>query len=442
MPSASRDGTRSCCSTTAQWADEATVRLLGRWQRDAAERPAHVLLVAAFRTEEVRSGDPLRSVSGHRLVLNPFGGPDGRALVESMAGRVPDAALDMVLRLSAGSPFMASAVLRGLVESGALFHDGQQWRTDAELMTGAQSSREAAAFLTSRLERLDADVLRLLSAGAVLGKEFDIELAAGLIAADPGAAVLSLQALRSRHLLWLDADGLVATFVHDKLREAVLGRLSGDDRRDLHARAARILAEHPDGASACDLAFHFHAAGDDRAALPYALSAAAEARARHALSAAEQQYRIAEAGVPDGDLDIKREVQIGLGDVLMLQGRYDDAARCFTVALEVAPGPVERAAIALRLGELAFKRGEVPESVNHLEGALRSLGRRHPRRRVTFLLWALWEGLVQALHCMLPRRLVQRRQLDEDAVVDILAARICSRLAYSNGFDRGPSSSG
>src|SRR3954451_2548845 len=420
-----------------QWADEATVRLLTRWQRDVAQQPAYALLVAAFRTEEVRASDPLRSASGQRLVLNPFGAPDVRALVESMAGRVPDQALHMVIHLSAGSPFMASAVVRGLAESGALFHDGQQWRVDDELMAGAQSSREAAAFLTNRLERLDPDVLRVLSAGAVLGKEFDVELAAGLIAADAGVALLSLQGLRSRHLLWLNADGLVATFVHDKLREALLGRLSPEERRDLHARAARILAEHPDGASAYDLAFHFHAGGDDRAALPYALSAASEARARHALSAAEQQYRIAEAGVTADDVDTTRDVQTGLGDVLMLQGRYEDAARCFTVAQEIAPGPVERAAIALRLGELSFKRGEVPESVEHLEGALRTLGRRHPRRRVTFLLWAVWEGLVQAFHCLLPRRVIQRRQLGEHATVDILAARICSRLAYSYWFSRG-----
>ena len=420
-----------------QWADEATIRLLARWQREVAEHPAHALVVAAFRTEEVRAGDPLRAVSRLRQVLSPFGPPDVRALVESMAGRVPEAALNVVLRLSAGSPFMASAILRGLVESGALFHDGQQWRADDELMSSAQSSREAAAFLTSRLERLEPTVLRLLGAGAVLGKEFDIELAAGLVGDDPGGAVLALQALRSRHLLWLDPDGLTATFVHDKLREALLGRLSAEERRELHARAAALLAEHPEGASAYDLAFHFHAAGDDQAALPYALAAAHEARARHALSAAEQQYRIAAAGVPASDLVTTGDVQTGLGDVLMLQGRYDEAARCFTTALKVAGGPLDRAAIALRLGELAFKRGEVPESVSHLEGALRSLGRRHPRRRVTFLLWAAWEGLVQAFHCLLPRRVVQRRALGDKAVVDILTARVCSRLAYSYWFSRG-----
>jgi signal transduction histidine kinase/tRNA A-37 threonylcarbamoyl transferase component Bud32 len=420
-----------------QWADEATITLLARWQREVSDRPSHVLMVAAFRTEEVRAGDPLRSVSRQRLVLSPFGPPDVRALVESMAGRVPDEALDVVLRLSAGSPFMASAVVRGLVEAGALFHDGQQWRADADLMADAQSSREAATFLTSRLERLEPDVLRLVGAGAVLGKQFDVELAAGLVGADPGASVLALQGLRSRHLLWLDAEDMVATFVHDKLRESLLNRLSAQQRRDLHARAAAILAEQPDGASAYELAFHFHAAGDDRAALPYALYAAGEARARHALGAAEQQYRIAAAGVPDTDVGTARDVQVGLGDVLMLQGRYDDAAACFTTALSIGSGPLQRAAIALRLGELAFKRGEVPESVEHLEGALRSLGRRHPRRPGVFLLWAGWEALVQAMHCLLPRRLVRRRDLDDDAVVDILAARVCSRLAYSYWFSRG-----
>ena len=354
-----------------------------------------------------------------------------------MAGRVPDEALTMVLRLSAGSPFMASAVLRGLVESGALFHDGQRWRTDRLLMAEAQSSREAAAFLTSRLDRLDPTVLGLVAAGAVLGKQFDIELAARLVGAEASDAMLSLQALRSRHLLWLDTDGLVATFVHDKLREALLERLTAGERRELHARAAALLAEHPGTASSYDLAFHFHAAGDDTAALPYALAAASEARARHALAAAEQQYRIAWAGVAADDIATSRDVQTGLGDVLMLQGRYAEAAECFTSALVIAKGSLERAGIALRLGELAFKRGEVPESITHLEGALRSLGRRVPHRRATVLLWALWEGLVQAIHCLLPRRLVRRRDLDERAVVDILAARICSRLAYSYWFSRG-----
>src|SRR5581483_6250864 len=51
-----------------QWADEATVRLLGRWQREHANTDSRrVVLVAAYRTEEVRRGDPLRAASDRRL---------------------------------------------------------------------------------------------------------------------------------------------------------------------------------------------------------------------------------------------------------------------------------------------------------------------------------------------------------------------------------------
>jgi signal transduction histidine kinase/tetratricopeptide (TPR) repeat protein len=411
------------------------VRLLARWERERIpDRSA--LVVAAYRSDEVKPVDPLRRVSAHRVSLSPFEADDVRALVESMAGRVPADALDVVTRLAAGSPFMASAILRGLVESGALFHDGHEWRTDPTLIETAQSSREAAVFLSQRLDLLDQRVLTLVGAGAVLGKRFEVDLAAGLADVDPAEAVLTLHALRSRHLLWLDADGQEATFVHDKLREALLDRLSVDDRTRLHAHAARLLADRPGPASAYDLAYHFHAAGDDVAALPYALAAAAEARGRHALSAAEQQYRIAVGGVADDDGDTLREVRTGLGDVLMLQGRYDEAAECFDAALGVTTDGPQRAAIALRQGELAFKRGEVPRSIGHLEGALHSLGRRVPRRRATVLLWAAWEVLVQAAHCLLPSRLVRRRRL-VDGAADILVARICSRLAYSYWFSAG-----
>src|SRR5581483_9220145 len=36
-----------------QWADEPTLRLLTRWQREVADRPTHVLVVVAYRAEEV-----------------------------------------------------------------------------------------------------------------------------------------------------------------------------------------------------------------------------------------------------------------------------------------------------------------------------------------------------------------------------------------------------
>ena len=416
-----------------QWGDEQTIRLLARWQREL-QGESHVLIVVAFRAEEVPPEDPLRSVTERRVVLAPFAPADIRGLVESMAGHVPADALDLVTHLAGGSPFMGSAVLRGLVESGAMFHDGQEWRVDPELMADVQSSREAAAFLARRLDLLDDDAVQLLAAGAVLGKEFDVDMAAGLVGVEAGAALSTLQSLRGRHLLWLDTDALHAAFVHDKLREALLERLSPIRRQTLHAAAAELLTiAH---GSAYDLAYHYHAAGNDREAFPFALAAAEEARSRHALAAAEQQYRIARAGVDPADGEALLDVSTGLGDVLLLRGQYDEAAKSYRAALDVATERVRRAEIAYRLGELAFKRGAMPEAVQQQQNALRMLGRRVPRSRMGFLVCALWEVLVQAAHCVLPRRWICRRRL-ENGRNDIVAARIYSRLAYAYWFSQG-----
>src|SRR3954462_13137129 len=121
-----------------------------------------------------------------------------------MAGVVPREVLSLVQRLSAGSPFMASAVLRGLVESGALVHESSGWSVERGLLTQAQSSSEAATFLSRRLGLLGPESTALLSAGAVLGKQFDIEAAAALTGLSGGAAIGALLPARQRHIIWLD----------------------------------------------------------------------------------------------------------------------------------------------------------------------------------------------------------------------------------------------
>ena len=133
----------------------------------------------------------------------------------------------------------------------------------------------------------------------------------------------------------------------------------------------------PDDASS--LAYHFDAAGDSQAALPYALIAAERARAQHVLETAEQQYRIAERGGSDAAKATRFRIAEGLGDVLMLRGQYDPAGELFQEAAIVAEGPVAQAKIRCKLGELAFKRGDMAVAIGHFEEGLRSLGKRTPQ---------------------------------------------------------------
>jgi two-component system sensor kinase len=420
-----------------QWADEPTLRLLDRWSsRTVPEGSRATMVVAAFRSEEVGDSHPLRRLPARlELRLPPFGDEDVRGLVESMAGPLPDDAVEVVEQLSAGSPFMASAVLRGLVEVGALVRERDGWEVDADALADVQSSRRAAAFLSRRLALLPEPARRLLAVGAVLGKEFDLDLAAALAGQPAGEAVAAVDEARRRHILWSASAGGRCAFVHDKLRETLLADLDPDELRRLHLRAAeRLEARQP--APVFELGYHFDAAGLPARALPYALAAAEEARRRHALDLAERQFRVAERGAGD-DRAARLQVSLGLGQVLFLAGRYDDAAVPLEAARALADDDATLAAVEASLGELTFKRGDIVASARHQEEALRLLGRRPPRASVVVLALLVWEVLVQAAHTLRPGRLGRRDPDTPQGRSDLAAARVYSDLAYSYWFGRG-----
>ena len=82
---------------------------------------------------------------------------------------------------------------------------------------------------------------------------------------------------RRRNIVWTDQDESRVTFVHDKLREALLARLDDGAQRALHRAAARRIEEaHPD--RAFELAYHFSAGGEDHRALPDIQASIAELR--------------------------------------------------------------------------------------------------------------------------------------------------------------------
>ena len=419
-----------------QWADDLTLKLISHWSnhRPPTDEPRRVVLVAAFRSEEAPPGHPLRRLdaSAH-VVLPPLAAPDMHQILVSMAGPIPEEAVRAVEKLCEGNPFMATAVMRGLVETGALTEDPAGWTVQPEAMARVQTSRHAAAFLSRRLDLLPTPVRRLLSVGALLGKEFDSSMAASLTGQSPEEAAAGVAEARRRHILWSSDDH--CSFVHDKLREALLEQLDSIDRRALH-RDAALAFEAQSTDRVFELAYHFDAAGDAHRALPYALAAADRARAQHALEIAERQYRIAERGVAGADDDTRRQVAEGLGDVLMLRGVYEEAAAQLQVAGRLASDDVHRAEIEGKLGELAFKRGDVATASDAVERAVRLLGRRMPRHSIGFLLSALGEIVVQLLHTLAPRLFVGRRR-PEQAGAELLAVRLYSRLAYIYWFQRG-----
>ncbi|MCC6123986.1 MAG: response regulator [Pirellulales bacterium] len=419
-----------------QWADELTCKLI-RWrQAQSNAEPCRVMLIAAFRSEEVAEDHLLRGIEPSVDICLPvLAAAEIGQLLESMAGRLPEVAVNLIAQFAEGNPFMASAVLRSLVESGALIAESDGWRVEPSAMADLSSSSQAAAFLARRMDLLPAETIRLLSTGAILGKEFDLDTAAKLSGHPSSQAVAAIEEARQRHLVWGRSDGSKWIFVHDKIRSALLDRVTAERRREIHRGAALHLRQNaPHRAS--DISYHFDAADDSRSALPYAIQAAEQARAQYALEIAEQQYRIALRGDSSADRAERFRIAEGLGDVLMLRGNYGSAGELFESAAGFAQSATARAQICGKIGELALKRGDMGSAARALEEALRLLGKAIPQIFWLCCAMLIWQFLIYLTHSFASVWFKHgKRKIPE--LEDTLRMRLLAKLGYTYWYSRG-----
>jgi signal transduction histidine kinase/CheY-like chemotaxis protein/tetratricopeptide (TPR) repeat protein len=416
----------------AQWADDLSLAILECWS--AIDSPSTLLLVSTRPTGcsayKLVAGMPLNL----SITLDPLQKEGTRALLESMAGVLPDPVIDTVWEVSEGNPFAAAAVLRGLVEAETLRPLDAAWHFDTRELHQMQMNGQAAEVLKLRLDRLPQEVQDLLAVGAVLGREFSLEAAAGILEVSETDIFELLEDPRRLHLVWVPAGGGRCAFMHDQIRAAVLSALTSESKLQIHYRAADFLVAHYPH-RVFEISSHYAGSGRPDLAQPFAMKAASLARSRHSLEIAEEQYRIILSSYEHLQREPETVVLQGIGDVLMLLGRYPEAEPFLQQAVAGATSPEINAQVMLKLGELAFKRDEKDHAIRLWESALRKLGGRIPPAWL-MPLFAVQEITVQALHTILPSFFVHRFKSAPDDR-DRLMWRIHSRLAYGYWYVRG-----
>ena len=413
------------------WADDLTLTMLECWHLTNSSPTLLIVGTRPSDTTAERLSDNLKCAT--RLSLEPLVRADHDQLLGSMTGGLPTQILTTVWEMSAGNPFMASAVLRGLVEGGVLTPSASGWQVDERQLKNLQMSGEAAEVLKQRIFRLSKESQELLAVGSVLGKDFAIEMAANLARIPPERVLELLIEPRRNCLIWERASGGICSFMHDQIRDAVLQSLTPQRRELIHRRAAVYLSRF-EPHRVFDIACHHDASGRSDLARDYAIEAAEQARTSHALESAEQQYRIAMRSFSTQFEEPDFKVLYGLGDVLMLSGRYQEAEPLFARAINCADSVTLRAEVTLKLGELAFKEDRKDRAIELWESALCSLGGKLPSAWMLPLA-TVREIAVQALHSLLPGWFVGRIKSAPSAD-DRLMWRLHSRLAYAYWFVR------
>lgn len=410
-----------------QWADDISLQVIRSWQGATRLAGRSVIVIAAIRTESFPQNHSLREGDAVRMALEPLSRTQVVKLLGSMADDLPPETADIIISHARGNPLMVSALLWGLIESGALGQVNHDWSFRPGLVP-IQVSRGAGAFLSTRLTFLSPGTHRVLSVAAVVGRTFDVDLIAAITGLEALAIRESLTDAEHRHLVW-QLDDAHFGFSHDRLRETLLGGIERRELSQLH-RAAALEIEATDPTRVFDLSFHYDAAEERDQALRCARVAAREARERFDLELAAHHLRIAERNTDDlCEFAILEE----LGELLILLGEYDAAnerlvrARGLTSDIETA------ARIEGRLGDADFKRGDGAGSEAHLLAALSLLGRPVPATGNRYAWLLLREQGVRVIHRV--GSLVRSRRVPDDGAGP-LEAELLTRLAYAWWFNR------
>jgi PAS domain S-box-containing protein len=235
-----------------QWLDAATLDIL----EDLLTQPdvRHLMLVGAYRDNEVNSAHPLlRKLEAIRragakvreIVLAPLAREDVGELIGDSLRCEPESALSLARLVhdkTGGNPFFAIQFLSSLAEEGLLSfdHGNARWSWDLDRIHAKGYTDNVVDLMVGKLNRLATETQHALQQLACLGNSAEFDLLATVyqdskrdIHADLQEAVRAGLVLQSEHAY---------RFLHDRVQEAAYSLITEAQRGAVHLRIGRLLA--------------------------------------------------------------------------------------------------------------------------------------------------------------------------------------------------------
>ncbi|HWN67452.1 MAG TPA: AAA family ATPase, partial [Haliangium sp.] len=367
-----------------QWADADSFELLGGLLRPPAV--AGLLLILTVRADTLTSPPPalarfLAVLSDHpeqrRITLGPLTPGEQEELAHRLetghGGRLR--VDDTLWQASAGHPLLLAELVRYARSAPA---DGRS--------VGVPPLEE---LLWQRVIGLDESGRALLETLAVLGEPAPLPVlarAAALPPADRERALVEVTAAQLARVARTDRDTWLDVY-HDKVREAVLGRLAPERLRRIHGLVAEAMEGWSEAPPAA-LAHHWMAAGARDKAVDYLMKTARSSESKLAFERAGNLYREVAAmleGAPKSPALEAWRVQawLGLARGMRLGDRHDEAMSLLARAEPLATAldrDEDLAEIHYLRGNLLFPRGDLDGCMAEHQRALIHATRAGSRR--------------------------------------------------------------
>jgi ABC-type transport system substrate-binding protein/class 3 adenylate cyclase len=281
------------------WIDATSLQLLERIA--AATEDDALLVICTSRTErdhpswqtteEIARDLPHRTT---QLAVEALSGDAGRELLGALVGAdtLPDELADRILEPAEGNPLFLEELVRSLMDAGALRRDDDGWHVDPNVDVEVPPTVEK--LILARIDRLEPDARRTMTAASVLGRQFGLPLLEAVASDVPVRQALT-ELMRTDLVRegrrWPEPE---YRFKHALIQEAAYRTLVAESRTALHRAAATWLEEHAGARAhgeAALLAYHWLGAEDEGKAIHYLTIAGDRARQEYALDEAIAHYR-------------------------------------------------------------------------------------------------------------------------------------------------------
>jgi predicted ATPase/GAF domain-containing protein len=237
-----------------QWLDAATLDLL----KDLLTRSElkHLLLIGAYRDNEVSADHPLRrqidaiNADGGtvtEMVLTPLVREDLGELIADLLRCEPEhvaSLTELIHRKTEGNPFFAIQFMSTLNEEGLLAydHNAARWSWDLDRIHAKGYSDNVLDLMVGKLTRLPAETLHAMQLLACLGNSAESTTLWTVIGKSEEEGHALLWPAVHQELVYRLTDAY--RFAHDRVQEAAYSLLAEELRPRAHLRIGRILWAH------------------------------------------------------------------------------------------------------------------------------------------------------------------------------------------------------
>ncbi len=382
-----------------QWLDAATLDLLEDLLIHTDVR--HVLLIGAYRDNEVTSTHPLiRTLDRIRgagapvlnIVLAPLAGKHVSELLADALHCDHERAAplaELVLQKTAGNPFFVIQFVSALADEGLLTFDygAARWSWDLARIHAQGYTDNVVDLMVDRLTRLPLEIQTVLQRLACLGNSAEFSRLA-MVHEDSEEDLRShlQEALRTELVLYADGS---YRFLHDRVHEAAYSLIPEDQRAEAHLRIGRLLVtniplERRDEAifeivNQLNLGARLITSDEEREQLAELnLAAGKRAKASSAYASALRYLTAGAAMLPEGAWAWRQELAFELelhpADCEVCTGALQAAEERLAALAARAAGTVQRSAVARRRVELYTLLGAGERAVAVALECLRHVG--------------------------------------------------------------------